>query len=295
VKALHAVFALLLLPGAVAVSAASSQPLRDFGYFIGDVLTQRVPLQIDGQNLQLAATPPNERVGRWLRRLSSTRQRDATGQDWLLLEYQVINSPRKPVTVSLPALHLDVVDGEPLLVDPLPISISPLTPASGAGEDEPPGMRPDRAPVPPDTGQAMQGLQFGSLALAITLAAWLGWWLWRLYARSERAPFAAAFHRLRCLDARRLDENPDAWLALHRAFNATAGRSITGSNINLLIGQAPWLASQQPRIDEFFRFSGLRFFAQDPRPSSFALFEFARELQRAEKRHADSRQPRRPS
>ncbi len=284
--------AALLLSAAFAAAAAPEQPLRDFGYFIGDVLTQRVPLQRAGENLELAEAPPNGRTGRWLRRLASASQRDEAGRNWLLLEYQIINSPREPVTVALPELHLRVVDGEPLAVAPVPISISPLTPAAGAGGGDMPGIRPDRPPVPPDTAVAARRLQLGGLALGITLAAWLGWWLWRLYARAERAPFAAALQRLRALEADRLDENPEAWLALHRAFNATAGRSVTGSDIGVLMRQAPWLASQRTRIDEFFDNSALRFFAQDPRPAAFALRELARDLYRAEKRHAGSRRPR---
>jgi len=289
---LFAGLASLMLAAALELGAAPAQPLRNFGYFIGDVLTQQVPLYSGGENFELAEVPPAERVGRWLRRLTSASRRDEAGRNWLQLEYQIINSPREPVTVDLPALRLDVIGGEPLIVEPVPISISPLTPTAIAGNDEMPNIRPDRPATPPATRIAEQRLRFATLALGLTLALWFGWWLWRLYAQRERAPFAAAFHRLCRLEPINVDYNPDAWQALHRAFNATAGRSVTGSSIGLLIRQAPWLESQRSRIDEFFVVSALRFFARNPQPSRFALIEFARELYRAEKRHAEPRRSR---
>lgn len=283
---------LLMLSATFAASTALAEPPRNFGYFIGDLITQQLPLRADGENLELVEAPPDQRVGRWLRRLSSTSYRDEAGRSWLQLEYQVINAPREPVTIALPGLNLEVVDGEPFKSDPVPVSISPLTPAAVAGDGELPSIRPDRPPSPPDTAVAVRRLLYCGIALVITLTAWLGWWLWWLYARTGRLPFADAFHSLRGLEATRLDENPDAWLALHRAFNATAGRSVTGSNMGVLFRRAPWLAPQRLRIEEFYKSSALRFFAQQPQPSPFSLIEFGRELYRAEKRQADARQPR---
>ena len=281
---------LLLCSFTLEAAAVVQQPPRAFGYVIGDVVKQSIRLQSDGSNVELAEIPPLQRVGQWLERLSSTLASDDLNQPWLELQYQVINAPLELITVSLPTLNLVVIDGEPLVVPAWPITISPLTPTVVAGSGELPLIRPDRAPVPPDTQVAAQRLKYTSMALVGTILAWFGWWFWRHKTDARQLPFSRALRDMRKMGIKELDENPAAWIALHHAFNGSAGRTINSGTIAVLIQQQPWLKSLQSRIEAFYAASATRFFEQATKPQSFALFEFYKALYLAEKQHADGPQ-----
>lgn len=286
----HLVFFLLLLCSiGVDGSVPVQQPARSFGYFIGDVVEQPVHLQVEGKKIELAEIPPNQRVGQWLERLSSTLVSTDRDQHWLVLRYQIINAPSELIAVSLPALNLTVNDAEPLVVDAWPITISPLLPAVMSDSDMLSAMRPDRQPVAADWRTASRQFKFTVIALVATIVSWLGWWLWRRHTDALRLPFARALHEMRSLGLKQLDENPHAWLVLHHAFNAAAGRTINSGTIAELIKQQPWLKSMQTRIESFYAASVVRFFEQATQPQAFALFEFCKSLHQAEKQHSVGR------
>lgn len=280
---------LLLYSIGVHGSVPVQQPARSFGYFIGDLIEQHVHLQVEGKNIELAELPPNQRVGQWLERLSSTLISNLPDQHTLVLRYQIINAPSELIAVSLPALSLTVINAEPLVVDAWPITISPLLPAEMSDSDMWSVIRPDRQPVAADWRTAARQMKFTLIALAATLVCWLGWWLWRRHTDALRLPFARALHEMRGLGLKRHDENPQAWLVLHHAFNAAAGRTINSGTIAELIKQQPWLESMQTRIESFYAASGARFFEQPTQPRAFALFEFCRSLHQAEKQHSVGR------
>ena len=282
-------FFLLLCSIGVDGSVPVQQPVRRFGYFIGDVVEQQIHLQVEGENIELAEIPPNRRVGQWLERLSSTLITADRGQHWLVLRYQIINAPSELIAISLPALSLTSIDGEPLVVDAWQITVSPLLPAVMSDSDMLSVIRPDRQPVPADWRTAARQLKFTGIALAVTMVSWLGWWLWRRHTDALRLPFARALHEMRSLGLKQLDENPHAWLALHHAFNDAAGRSINSGTIAELIKQQPWLKSMQAQIESFYAASVVRFFEQATQPQTFALFEFGKSLHQAEKQHSVGR------
>lgn len=282
---------LLLCAAGADADTFVQQPSRAFGYVIGDVLEQRIALQSNGNPVELAEIPAVQRAGQWLERLSSTLTNSDSGQHWLDLKYQVINAPSELTTISLPALSLAVINGEPLIVDEWPIIISPIVPAVVAGSSELPPMQPDRAPVLADTSVATRRLNYTVIALFVTILAWSGWWYWRHNTDARRLPFSRAFRDMRKLGFKQLDDNPQAWFALHHAFNGSAGRTINSGTIAELIQQQPWLKSLQSRIEAFYAASAARFFEQATEPQSFALFEFGKALYLAEKRHSTGHRP----
>jgi len=141
----------------------------------------------------------------------------------------------------------------------------------------------------PDTRAASARLQMLAMLFALILLLWPGWWLWRRQADARRLPFARAFHDLRKLGRGQLDENPDAWLILHRAFDGAARRSIHRSAVVELVRRQPWLESLQTRIEAFYSASAARFFEQSEQPQPFALAELCRLLYLAEKQQAGTR------
>lgn len=269
--------------------AVVRQP-RGFGHVIGDVLTQALLLEHEGQTLTPSVLPPADRVGLWLERRAARTEDDAEGRRWLLLDYQVINAPRALVSVSLPALQVATTAGRTLAVPAWPLSIGPLTPETVLGQGDLQPLRPDRPVVPVDTAALQRQLVAPLVALGGVLLAWLGWWLWRNAREATHLPFARAWLELRRLARTHRGEplaaRPEAWLSVHRALNATAGRVVPHAALPRLLAEAPHLRPMGERLDSFFRHSAARFFAGVPASAPYELLELCRDLRQAEQRHA---------
>ena len=238
--------------GDAASTAVVEQP-RPFGYVLGDTLTQRVLL---ANEFQPETLPPVERAGLWFTRRSSKLERADDNHRWLVMDYQVVNAPQALMTVNLPAVTLKSKVGEVLTVQVWPISVGPLTPQAVFAKGGLQELRPDH-PAPMLSTSALQRQLVAWLtAFAITVAAWFAWWLVRTIRAAANQPFARALREVRQVG----DESPDAWLALHRAFDRTAGRSLQTSTLPVFFKQAPHFESQRAAIEQFFSQSNLRFF-----------------------------------
>ena len=269
------------LAAAPAPNAFVEQP-RPFGYVIGDVLTQRVLLQVEGREFEPATLPRAERVGLWFERHTLRIETSDDGRRWLVAAYQIVNAPQALMTVSLPAWELEPRNrGTPLRVGAWPISVSALTsrmPFEKGGLEE---LRPDR-PAPIIATQPIRHqIEIWLCAFVVTLALWLGWLLWRGWRAATTQPFARALREIRRLDA----SAPQAWHALHRAFDRTAGKTIQTATLTDLFRQAPHLLTLRPKIEQFFDQSGARFFGSAPPAEPLSVRKLCAELRRAEKRH----------
>ena len=119
--------AIFVATSAYPATAVVEQP-RPFGYVVGDVMTQRVLLEIDGHELAPAELPKAERVNVWLERRPARIESLPDGHRWLALDYQVINAPQSLTTVNLPAFELHgAPDVETLRIAAWPISGNALT------------------------------------------------------------------------------------------------------------------------------------------------------------------------
>jgi hypothetical protein len=94
-------------------------------------------------------------------------------------------------------------------------------------------------------------------ALLLCVAAWIGWWLWRNWRASSAQPFARALRELRDVD----ESSPQAWYAVHRAFDGTAGRVVQPGALSVLFEHAPQFEPERSGIEQFFAQSAERFFA----------------------------------
>ncbi|HEV7835071.1 MAG TPA: calcium incorporation protein MxaA [Caballeronia sp.] len=262
-----------------ALAPATVEQPRAFGYTVGDVLSQRILLPLGDDGGSPAATPSTGRIGIWFERRHPRIETDAQGRRWMVIDYQIVNAPQSLTTISLPALTLGS-----LQVPEWPLSVSPLTPntAFGMGELQP--LRPDRqVPLPaiaPLRRQTIWALGF----LALTLAAWFGWWKWRNTREAARLPFARAYMAMQRLESSRPDTNARGWLCLHRALNETAGQVVHAGSLPNLLARAPHLKALQPQLERFYQHSGERFFASRSADEDFPLIELSRALYRAERR-----------
>jgi mxaA protein len=233
-----------------AATAVVEQP-RPFGYVVGDVVTQRVLLELGGRGFAPAALPKAERVNVWLERRPARIESLPDGHRWLAVDYQVINAPQSLTTVNLPAFELQgAPEGATLLIAAWPITVNALT-SDGLVE-----LRPDRPAPAVATAPIRRQIAIWSSAFLVVVAAWLGWLAWRNWRAAAARPFAHALHEMRHLDG----TAPDAWRALHRAFDQTAGRVVQTATLPALFERAPQLQSLRPEIEQFFAQSRKLFF-----------------------------------
>jgi mxaA protein len=248
-----------------AQTAVVEQP-RPFGYVLGDVLTQRIPLLYQGHAFEPSSLPAPDRVGVWLTRRSSKIE-SGDGRRWLIIEYQLINSPQALQTVNLPALEIKAKDDTAALVVPeWPISVAPLTPRQAFAKGGLQDLRPDRPAPEIPTHSLWRRLEISSAALALTLTLWLAWWGIRYRRAAAKQPFARAFSEIRHSD----DGSRQAWLTLHRAFDQTAGRALQLNTLPLLFVRAPHFESRRADIEQFYAQSSEHFFGSSARAGAAA-------------------------
>jgi mxaA protein len=263
------------------IDATVQQP-RSFGYVIGDIATQRVLLESNGRVFTPAELPAPGPAGNWVERRAVRVEQDRRGRHWLAVDYQLMNAPQTLTAVTLPAWKLvSKGDDAELRVKEWQISVAPLTPRQpfvrvGLGE-----LRPDRAATLVDLSPMQRWMAVWLSALIALLIAWVGWWAWRNWQASSSQPFARALRELRDLD----EGSPQAWHALHRAFDGTAGRVVQGNALDVLFNRAPYFSSQRPAIEHFFAQSAARFFGTGAPTQSLSVRALCTELRRIEKRH----------
>jgi mxaA protein len=264
---------------AAPVPAVVQQP-RAYGRVLGDVLTQRVLLEDAAGRTEFAVPPPAARVNAWFERMPSHAERDAEGRHWLRIDYQIINAPRGLELGSLPSFTLALKSGNTVAVPEWPISIGPLTPDVVYDKGDLLSVRPDRAATPYSVAAVRRQLLLWSGLLGLTLLAWLSWWSWRNARDAARLPFARAARVVQRIGP---PDNTESWVALHRAFNETAGRVVQPDSLAALFERAPYLASLRADIERFYAVSSERFFAPSPVSASVPLAELSRALKQAEK------------
>ncbi len=241
-------------PSGTAV-AVVEQP-RSAGYFVGDLVTQRVLLESAGRVVSPLRLPASGRVNAWLERRKVSIETDPSSRRWLVVQYQILNAPPKLIRVTLPGWVLATA----LNVPATSINISPLSLPGSPAQVGVADLRPDRLPPPIPTSPIRHAIVLSAGALVLTLAAWLCWIAWRTRRAIATQPFARALRELRALS----DDEPQAWQVLHRAFDRVAGCVIQNSTLPELFARAPQLAPARAKIERFFAQSGFMFFATSP-------------------------------
>jgi mxaA protein len=273
-----------------AVTNAVVEQPRLTGYFVGDLLTQRVLLQRDGQTLTPVTLPLPGRVSAWFERRLVTTTSDAALRRWLVIEYQILNAPPKLTNVALPGWQLAIKTGGgaapmTLTVPSVSINVAPLSPPGSPEQVGTRDLRADRLPHVIPTAPIRRAMALSAGALALTVIAWIAWVVWRNRRAVATQPFARALRELSALDG----GEPQAWQALHRAFDRTAGRVIQSATLPVLFERAPQFVPARARIEDFYAQSSLLFFGgartnggPPPSPLPHAL---CIELRRIERRH----------
>ena len=271
----------LALPAAGSAEDLPPAP-RTFGYTLGDLIIQQVPLVRGGKDFALESLPPPGRVGRSFWRRAARTAQDAEGRRWLLVEYQIINAPPALEVWFLPPLQLKGVGAGVLDVEPWRFSIAPLTPPEAFDAPGLGAMRDDLLPTPAPLAPLVRRTWLAAGALGMTLLLWGTALYWRRRSLHDRLPFARALRDL----ARMPDDTPQAWRRLQHALNDAAGQVVRSGNVDQLLASAPYLAGERAAIEQFCREASALFFSNAAPASAGSARLLARRLGRLERQYA---------
>lgn len=243
-----------------AIETLDYTPPRAFGWRIGDRFERDILLRLHAPyRLVPDSLPPAGRHTHWLaltRPPIEERSADGITEYRVRLRYQVVNVTPDVPDVTLPAVTLRMEgEGETqqALIPASRLRIGTIT--DFAGSDLRPAQPPASLPVRDGPLVAWSAL----LAAALLGLAWLRWG--SVFAGGTR-PFARLQRQLaRAPQAMWTDEAyGDALRAVHRAFNATAGRTLFGDSLDGFFTDAPRFAALDADIRDFFRRSNAHFF-----------------------------------
>ncbi len=273
------------------VSVELLTPTRNFGYFAGDVLSTDAIITVrPGTVLDMRSLPVPGPVsaGIELRRIDalSTVESDLA-RIKIHAEYQIFVAPEQVTTAELPGFAVQLTAGSAhatAQIPAWPLHVSPLRVAQRSVADIG-DLRPSHGiPKLPEDNVAAR--LAGSLLLATAgFLVFAGGRGWLPALHGARRPFAGAVSRIARLSAAGTD-SAAAFLALHRAFDDTAGRRVMPADLDGFIGEHPRFADLRADIAAFFRASENRFFARDiaSGPAVADLLKLAKALRRRERR-----------
>lgn len=279
--------ALAAAPGRAALRAVRLEPpRRDFGYFLGDVMTARAVILSDpATRLDAATLPAPGPVNTVLSIRGAELAESVTGgvrRTVVSVTYQNFFAPQAATSLLVPGFTLVFRDGErrflaavpawSVLVSALRHDLTPMTDIRG--------LRPDHAVPPEEPGGARLRL---FAALAVALAAF-GAWLWARAGRvwPGRRPFARAARQV-ARAARRAGAGREGMLALHRAFDAASGRAMLAGDVADFVARHERFAPLRGEIEQFFAVSSRVFFgAEESAADTAALAALGRKLRAAE-------------
>ncbi|BCX89256.1 mxaA protein [Methylomarinovum tepidoasis] len=241
----------MLLAVSTLMAGESMQPLpyRDYGWFIGDVLTRCWRVAEPGKVL-----PPElpHSLNRWLTVIRVHRQGNR-----LCIDYQVDYAPFTTETVTIPAWNLTLRqhDGEkPLTLASWRLTLAPLRPIQSLKGEL--FLQPERLP-PPEAAPLRQRfwIALGLIGLGLGGLSW--YWLWG--RREVNWPFCRAWIRMAGFEddeAGRLQ----AYLCLHRALDSYRGGSWWG-RLDDMLARYPGWGSLADELKAFAASSAGLFFA----------------------------------
>ena len=274
--------ALLLLAAAMLASCPALAQLRSvdlyaprpFGYVIGDVLALTAEIALDAPYVLDPASLPQPRpLDYWLDlcdvRLKDHGIEDGARRYTLDLVYQTFYAPLEPRRLAIPGVALSAVDGERRVAVNVPawsFLMSPLREIISTAPGQAMALRPDVAPQPIPTAATMRRL-IAALGLALAAFLALAWQKgWGPFGRRRSRPFARAARAI-AAPLTSTQDTPSycgALLALHRAFDATAGRGVFAEDLPAFLEAHPAFCAVEAEVRRLFAASRRTFFGDDP-------------------------------
>lgn len=265
---------LLAAPAPAQVRAVDLYAPRPFGHVIGDTIALRVEIALNAPyRLDPASLPAPHPLDYWLE-LKDVRFTDRGASDGaqryaLELVYQIFYAPLEPKRLEIPALALSAVDGEHRVAVPVPswsFLMSPLREIVATGGEQAMALRPDIVPRPIATARDIQALLAAAALTPVAFATFAWWMAWWPFNGRRGRPFAAAARTVRAKLERSsaaTDASPAyraALLALHRAFDATAGKGLFAEDLPAFFDAHPAFRAVESEVRNLFAASRQVFF-----------------------------------
>jgi len=270
----------LLLADAAAGAAVAS--LRDTGYFLGDLVDERVTVDLpQGYRLDPDSLPLPGRVAPWLevRAARGEPGRDGGTID-VVVTYQIFAETEQAARVPIPAftLRLRGANGTvPVEVAEQSFLLSPALPPTLADQDR--EIKPSPPPILLPRAGAIAGVAIASFA-ALACGAFLLWLHDRLpWLPRAPGPFAQLWRRWRRRARRGVAPAEHAVLLRewHAALNRAAGETLYAATMPRLFERAPHLASLRVPLERVFASSWSYFYAPgSPAPAWHEVFDLVR-------------------
>ncbi|MFC7054127.1 hypothetical protein ACFQI3_15645 [Hansschlegelia quercus] len=261
----------LVHPAAAQVSGLQMSGPRPFGLLLGDVFTLTTQFDVAKPfKLDPAALPKPGPVTYSLD-LRSLKVDERSGPDGatryeMAAEYQTFYAALEAIEQTVPPFTLAVVGASGERVEAKSASwtylTSPLRPivATAGGGATAFALQPDAAPIAKSLRPAeiQTGVALGATLLALLLLAWSR--AWPPFHRRPSRPFAQAARAV----AKVARSGEDGWraaaLALHRAFDISAGKRLLGDDLGAFLSARPAFRSYEASIKAFFDASRAAFF-----------------------------------
>jgi mxaA protein len=269
------VIAALILSGAAQTCAAQVRSVdvmkpRLFGYFVGDVLHDEIDVDVEqGTDLQEASVPQAGPLNAWLELSDSrfdTTSDHGTRRYRIHLSYQTFYPAIDVRQIEVPGFSLSFRAGDriyPVAVPAWSFGISPLREVlPEAKESGAAYMQPDVAPRIYDIGRTAAyggGCLLASLIAVALLAYHFAWWPFGARARRPFTEAARHVRRLLARDGAQLAYR-EALIAIHRAVDLTAGRTILAEDMPEFLDRHPAFARLREEFAAFFASSQIAFF-----------------------------------
>lgn len=260
-----------------------SEPERDVGYTVGDILKRKIVLEVKKPyTLVITSIPIVGYERRWKGKvigidvsgvkLSETEQNNS--HTYVIdVDYQVLtnNVVAKPAALPAEILHFKFVDAKgkaSLLQYRIPswnFRVSPLAVFGSVKVEQ--DMSGLRGPLVLDVKSHELSRNIGAGILALALLGLLYILGNRAWLPRMGAPFAKAMR-----DIRKLPETPQglqqAVSRLHTALNNTAGHTLFKGSIDEFIAKKPAFKAVQNDLVAFFEVSRHAFFESTPNPAA---------------------------
>jgi mxaA protein len=246
--------------------------LRDSGYFLGDLLEERIEAELPATaRIDADSLPLPGRVAPWLE-VRRTRLDDRNGgnSQAFVVTYQIFAEVEEARRVPLPAFKFRVRDGDRTLVVDVPAQSFLLSPALPSSlTDEARELRPSPAPTELPQRRLIAAV-LGSFLLALACGVFLLWRYDRLpFLPHSRGPLARAWRRWRRRHKRALSDDEQTALLrdMHAALSGSAGETLYPSTLERLFERAPHLLPLRARIEALFEASWSRFYGAADAPA----------------------------
>lgn len=257
-----------------AVSDFSVQTPKPFGYVIGDLIEQRIQIELRrGVTLLYTSLPSKGPINRWLNLADiniDTSQTQIGRRYDIKLRYQLFYAPLEVKMLTLPSFDLRLKQGVIVTRKTVPawnFTMSPLRELAVRKQDGETYIRPPALAPLIDTGPPFLKRLVWVLVWTISsalLAYWHGW----LPFIGTRKIFSEAGRRLAHLDDNQLEA---VLQTMHRAFNELNQGILFKHQLASFFRQHGRYRALRNELEWFFDYSNRYYFAQQQRSDPEAV------------------------